>query len=354
MADLFLQRVLAVPAYGWSRDGEFYKPTTREILRHWGSRMNLFASRKNWLSCTGWFWNLLLVPFAVVFLTQYFSWTRLGLGLLYALVWLGTATTLWLHRYCTHQAFTFSHPFYRFLARNLTIKLIAEELYVVSHHVHHGYTEKAGDPYNAHGGRLYCFLAAELHQPIARDLSAQEYASAAAMLKHTGLIANTYAQYQTWGSLCHPVRTYMHFALNWAFWYTVFFLVGGHGLACAIFGLSAVWAIGIRDFNYDAHGCGKDKRKDGVDFNRKDLSINQLFSGTVAGEWHNNHHIFPGGVRSGFLWWQLDTAYLLILVFKLFGGIESMRDYKAKFLEKYQAPYAQAQRKSQPAPSPER
>ena len=85
-------------------------------------------------------------------------------------------------------------------------------------------------------------------------------------------------------------------------------MIGGHGLACAIFGMSAVWTLGIRDFNYDAHGAGKDKRRDGVDFNRADLSINQLFAGTVSSEWHN-HHLFPTGARSGFLWWQLDTAW---------------------------------------------
>jgi stearoyl-CoA desaturase (delta-9 desaturase) len=208
--------------------------------------------------------------------------------------------------------------------------------------VHHAYTEQPGDPYNAHGGRLYCFLAGELHQPIARDLSPRDYDRVVAMMKHTGVVANSYEQYQKWGSVCHPARLYASFALNWLFWYGAFYLMGGHALACAIFGVSAVWAIGIRDFNYDAHGCGKDKREAGVDFNFKDLSINQRFAGTVSGEWHNNHHAFPGGVRSGFLWWQLDTAYGVILLVKLFGGIGVMRDYKARFLEKYVTPYREA------------
>ena len=53
----FLERILEPPAYGWSRDGEFYKPTFRELMSHWFSRMNLFASRKNWLPVTGWAWN---------------------------------------------------------------------------------------------------------------------------------------------------------------------------------------------------------------------------------------------------------------------------------------------------------
>jgi sn-1 stearoyl-lipid 9-desaturase len=344
MSNTFLHRVLAEPSYGWEREGVFYKPSLSELMAHWRSRMNIFQTRKNWLPLTGWVWTLALAPFLVVFLTRFFSWGHLAIGFAYAMVGLGTVNIVWLHRYCTHRAFTFSHPFYRFIIRNLTIRLVPEEVYVVSHHVHHAFTEQAGDPYNAHGGRLYCFLAGELHQPIRRDMSEADYKRVVQMVDHTGVIPNTYAQYQTWGSICHPARLYGHFALNWAFWYGAFWAMGGHGLACAIFGMAAIWAVGIRDFNYDAHGCGKDKRTEGNDFNRKDLSINQFFAGTVSGEWHNNHHIFPGGVRSGFLWWQLDTAYYLILLTKLLGGISSMRDYKARFFERYVAPYEAAKR----------
>jgi fatty-acid desaturase len=339
MSSTFLRRVLEPPAYGWERNGTHYVPTTKEMMAHWASRMNLFRTRKNWLAVTGWFWTLCLVPFTVLFFTRYFSWGRLAIGFLYAMVGLGTVNIVWLHRYCTHRAFTFRHPAYRFVIRNLTIRLVPEEAYVVSHHVHHAFPEQAGDPYNALCGRLYCFLAGELHQPIARDLSPADYARTVALVNHTGVVANTYEQYTRWGSICHPARLYLHFALNWAFWYGVFYLLGGHGLACAIFGMSALWAIGIRDFNYDAHGRGRDRRRAGCDFNNRDLSINQFFAGTVSGEWHNNHHLYPSGVRSGFLWWQLDTAWWLIRAVALLGGVSSYRDYKARFLEKYYLPY---------------
>jgi hypothetical protein len=54
--------------------------------------------------------------------------------------------------------------------------------------------------------------------------------------------------------------------------------------------------------------------------------------------------MFPGCVRSGFLWWQLDTAYGLILVVKCFGGSADMCDYKARCLEKYERPNIVAKR----------
>ncbi len=353
MSSTFLQRVLEPPPYGWAKDGKFYQPTSSEMFAHWRNRMNPFGGLKNWLPVACWFWPLCLMGFAVVFFTKYFTWPLFVLGFLYAMVVLGTVNIVWLHRYCTHRAFTFSHPFYRFIIRNLTLRIVPEESYVVSHHVHHAYSEQAGDPYNALGGRAYCFFAGELHQLIARDMSREDYARTVALVNHTGVIPNTYEQYQQWGSICHPARTFLHFGLNWAFWYALLFAIGGHGLACAIFGMSALWAVGIRDFNYDAHGCGKDKRVEGSDFYRKDLSINQLFAGTVSGEWHNNHHMYPSGVRSGFLWWQLDTAWWLINLVKLFGGVDSMRDYKAKFLEKYHRPYLlgkKAKAAGQPAP----
>ena len=345
----FLQKVLEPPTYGWSKDGEFYKPTAREIMSHWFSRVNVFRTRKNWLPFSQVIWGLGLLPFAVLFFTRFFTWKLFAVGFLYAMVALGTVNIVWLHRYCTHRAFTFSHPFYRFLIRNLTIRLVPEEIYVVSHLVHHGFPEKAGDPYNSLGGRLYCFLAGELHQPIARNFSRKDYARVVALVDHTGVVPNTYEQYQTWGTICHPVRFYAHYALNWAFWYAAFYAMGGHALACAIFGMSALWAIGIRDFNYDAHGCGKDKRRDGIDFNRRDLSINQFFAGTVSGEWHNNHHLYPAGVRSGFLWYQTDTAYMLIRLVQLFGGISSSRDFKERFLEEHYRPYRERLKKARTA-----
>jgi len=351
MSDNFLQRVLEPPPYGWSRDGAFYAPTQRELLAHWLSRMNLLRSRKNWLAVTGWAWTLGLMPFAALFLTEYFSWKLALVGFLYAMAGLGTVNIVWLHRYSTHRAFTFRHPIYRFVIRNLTLRLVPEEVYVVSHHVHHAYPDQAGDPYNVKGGRLYCLLAAELHQGIAQDLSPLDYARTVALVSHTGVIANSHAQYLRWGSICHPAWTWLHLGLNWGFWYGAFFLWGGHALACAIFGMSAIWAIGIRDFNYDAHGAGKDRRKVGVDFNRKDLSINQLFAGTVSGEWHNNHHLYPTGARSGFLWWQLDTAWWLIQLIRLLGGVSSHRDFKDRFLELHYRPFLQARKRDDRAPA---
>ncbi len=299
--------------------------------------MNLLASRKAWLSVSGWFWTLALLPFGIVFLARYFSWPLMLLGFLYSMVALGTHGTVWLHRFATHRAFRFRNAAYRFVCRNLTIKIVAEEIYVVSHLVHHALSDRPGDPYNARSGWLYCFLAGELHQPIRRDLSAAEYERVCGLLRHTGMGINSHAQYRRWGSVAHPLRTSAHYALNWLFWYSAFFLMGGHALATALFGWSVVWAVGIRAHNYDLHAGGRDRRRAGVDLDRRSLAVNQVWPGFVAGEWHNNHHLFPGSARSGFLPWQPDIAFAFIRLYGCLGGIRSVRDSRGRFLAMHAA-----------------
>jgi stearoyl-CoA desaturase (delta-9 desaturase) len=335
----FLSEVLDPPSYGYLRDGKLYVPTRRELFREFFSRINVFKSKKNWLPFWGWFTTLSLsVPF-LVFFFYFFSWPLLFAGLFYSMVVMGTHGTIFHHRYSTHRAYVFRNSFTRFICRNLVIKLVPEEIYVVSHHVHHQFTEQPGDPYNVYGGWLYCFLADANHQPIAKNLSEKNYALAANLVEHTGVRVNSYERYLKWGSLCHPVFTFLHYALNWLFWYGVFYLIGGHALATAIFGLAIVWGVGVRTFNFDGHGAGKDKRTDGIDFNRADLSVNQVWPGYVAGEWHNNHHLFPHGARSGFLPYQLDLAWVFIRFYSFIGGIASYRDFKKEFLRDYYLPY---------------
>lgn len=337
-----IDHILDPPSYGWKNEnGELVKPTTKQLFAEFFYRLNIFRSKKNWLGFISWFWILALAPFLVLFFLNYFSWYLVIAGFLYSMVLMGSHGTVWYHRYSTHQAFKFKNSFWRFITRNLVVKVIVEEAYVVSHHVHHTKSEQPGDPYNAHGGGLYCFLADVNHQKIAQDLNEKDYEALKGFLQHTGVKMNTYEQYKKWGSLAHPGRTIIHWLLNWSFWYLMFFLIGGHALAFALFGSASIWAIGIRTFNFEGHGKGEDKRQEGVDFNWEDLSVNQIWPGYVAGEWHNNHHLFPRSARNGFLPYQLDLPWCYIYLLNKLGGVESYRDDQKLFLEKYYHPYKQ-------------
>jgi sn-1 stearoyl-lipid 9-desaturase len=310
-------------------------PRPRQIVAEAISRVNVFSSVKHWVAFTGWFWVLALAPFFLLFVFKYFTWWGLAAGFVYSMVLMGSYGTIWFHRYSTHRSFTFSHPLWRSLTRNLVIRVLPEETYVLSHHVHHAKSDRPGDPYNAAGGFLYCFLSDATHQTIAPVLSETDYARAAGLLKHTGIVCNSYAQYQRWGSVAHPGRTFAGCALNWAAWYAIFYVVGGNTLAVTLFASAMIWALGVRTFNYEGHGKGHDKRKDGVDFNRADMSINQWWPGLVAGEWHNNHHLFPSSARSGFLRFQLDLPWIYIRCLSALGAVNSFNDARAVFHEKY-------------------
>lgn len=336
--------VLQPPSYGWKdAEGALVRPTTAQILREFASRLNVFRSRKQWLPLSSWLAPLLLAPFLVGFFVWYFSWPLLAAGFVYSMVVMGSHGTVWYHRYGTHKAFTFTHPIWRVLTRNLVVKVVPEEIYVVSHFVHHQKSDQPGDPYNPQGGFLYCFLADAVHQPIAHDLSEEAYAQTCKMLEHTGMPMNSYAQYQVWGTVAHPVSLWGHRLLNWAFWFTAFTLVGGLPLACALLGGACVWAIGIRTFNYGAHGSGEDRRREGEDFSHRDRSINEWWPGLVAGEWHSNHHLYPNSARSGFKPWQIDIPYAYVRLLHALGGVNHYIDRRDHFYDHHYGPWLEAQ-----------
>jgi amino acid permease len=71
-----------------------------------------------------WLKVLCLVPFFILFLIFFLHWWTI----------MGTHGTIWHHRYCTHGAYTFRNKFWRFVTQNLTINVIPEEIYAISHH----------------------------------------------------------------------------------------------------------------------------------------------------------------------------------------------------------------------------
>lgn len=332
----FLDSVLEQPSYGWKdKSGNLIKPSVKQIINEFFYRLNVFRDKKNWLSFISWSMILVLAPCLFLFIFKFFSFKLLAAAFVYSMIILGTHGTIWHHRYCTHRAYKFRNNFWRFFTQNLTIKIIPEEIYVISHHVHHAKSDRPGDPYNATAGFLYCFLADVNHQPIARNMDEKSYGRCVKLMKHTGVDVNTYAQYQKYGTLANPLRTLLSVFLSWSFWYLVFFLIGGHALACTLFGAAGIWAVGVRTFNYEGHGKGKDRRQDGVDYNREDMSVNQAWPGIVAGEWHNNHHLYPKSARSGFKPHQVDLAWYYIKLMNMLGAVSDYTDCKKRFYAEY-------------------
>jgi stearoyl-CoA desaturase (delta-9 desaturase) len=334
----FVDRVLQTPTYGWQTDaGELVIPQTKELFREAFRRINIFKDRRNWISAMCWIMMVCMLPFAYLFIVYYFSFTLALVFLFYSMIVMGTHGTIWFHRYCTHKSYSFSSKVWRIITQNLVIKTFPEEIYVVSHHVHHAKSDQPGDPYNPKGGFLYCMLSYLNHQSISKNLNESDYAKAAHFMKHTGVTINSYQKYLKWGSIATPSYTVALWIANWAFWYAVLYLLGGHALACTVFSAALAWFLLIPAFNYTGHAKGEVKHKDGVDFDRTNLSINQWRPGYFAGEWHNNHHLYPASARCGFLRWQLDIPWIYVKLLHKLGGVNTYRDSKKDFMQKYGA-----------------
>lgn len=332
----FIDTVLEVPSYGWAdKDGKLIVPTLRQLWGEAFNRINILKSKRNWIPFINWFTALCMVPFLYYYVVYYITWPLLLATVVYGMVVMSTHGTIWFHRYCTHRSYTFSHPFWRFLTQNLVLRTFPEEVYVVSHHVHHLKSDKPGDPYNSHAGIMYCMLSDVNHQSIAKDMDESTYKKVSHFISHTGVWINSYAQYLRWGSIASPFYTVGLWILNWSFWYGMFYLAGGHALACALFTAALFWFVLVRAFNYTGHGGGKVKRVEGVDFDRSNLSVNQNRPGFLSGEWHNNHHLYPESARAGFLPYQLDLAWIYIYSLYKLGGVSRYTDSKKQFLERF-------------------
>ena len=76
------------------------------------------------------------------------------------------------------------------------------------------------------------------------------------------------------------------------------------------------------------------------------MGVNQLWSG--AGEWHDNHHLFPTSVPAALLQWQLDSAFTFIRFSRRLGGVSSWRNLRDESYESLSHPQLQAERARQP------
>ncbi len=53
---------------------------------------------------------------------------------------------------------------------------------------------------------------------------------------------------------------------------------------------------------------------------------------TMGEGWHNNHHHYPGAVRQGFFWWELDLTYYGLYLLGRLGVIRDLRPVPARAL----------------------
>ena len=96
---------------------------------------------------------------------------------------------------------------------------------------------------------------------------------------------------------------------------------GGQMLAWGFFISTVVLFHATVTINSFAHRFGKRR------FDTKDDSRNNVWLALITfGEgWHNNHHFFPGTVRQGFRWWEVDVTWYVLRVMAMFGLVRDLK-----------------------------
>ena len=72
-------------------------------------------------------------------------------------------------------------------------------------------------------------------------------------------------------------------------------------------------------------------------YNTKEESKNNFFVALLTfGEgWHNNHHHYPGSIRQGFYWWEVDLTYYALRFLSFLGIVYNLRTVSKAIRQKH-------------------
>jgi len=95
------------------------------------------------------------------------------------------------------------------------------------------------------------------------------------------------------------------FGKAWAYWFPESGVTAMQMLVWGFFVSTVLLFHCTCLINSAAHLMGK-KRFETGDQSRNSLILALI---TLGEGWHNNHHYYPGAVRQGFYWWEIDITY---------------------------------------------
>src|SRR5215510_4973973 len=260
-------------------------------------------------------WNTLIFMFifhagalAAVF---WFSWKAIAFSVL--LSWIGGSLGIGVgfHRLLTHRGFKTPKAVEYLLTFCGLLALEGGAInWVVTHRIHHGFTEKPGDPHSPRDGRWWAHMGW-----ILRGTAQQ----------HSEKVMRRYAP----DLMKDPVHVWLNRL------YFVPLILCGLGLLAiggwsalmwgvffrVTFGLHATWLV-----NSATHLWGSRR------FATTDDSTNNWWVALLTfGEgWHNNHHAFPRAARHGLKWYELDINWWNIRVLEILGLAWDVRLPKAE------------------------
>lgn len=243
------------------------------------------------------------------------SWTAVTVAVaLYAVRMF--AITGFYHRYFSHKTFTTSRPVQFAFAVIGAASVQRGPLWWAAHHRHHH--RHADQPQDPHSPRHGGFWRSHMGWFLTREAFATDFSRIPDLARFPELrwldrfdtvvpVLLAMALYALGEALAHfapALRTSGAQLLVWGFFISTVVL------------FHATVTI-----NSLAHRFGRRR------FPTQDDSRNNLWLALLTfGEgWHNNHHFFPGTVRQGFRWWEVDITWYGLRGMAALGLVSSLK-----------------------------
>jgi fatty-acid desaturase len=229
----------------------------------------------------------------------YWSWWGLLVAAIFTWVSGSLGVGMGYHRLLTHRSYRTSKVVEYFLTICGTLSLQSGPIYwVVTHRIHHAYTDELGDPHTPRDGRWWS------HMGWILSGTAQQ---------HSREVMEKYAP--------DLMRDRFIFWLNRVYFVPLILmgialvLLGGwRVLLWGVFlrvtlGLHSTWLV-----NSATHLWGR-RRFETADNSRNSWWVALL---TWGEGWHNNHHAHPTSAKHGLAWYEIDFNWWGIRVLQFF------------------------------------
>ena len=228
------------------------------------------------------------------------------------------------HRYFSHRSFDTSR-FWQFAFACLGNTAVQRGAlwWAAQHRHHHAHSDEQEDPHSPHAHGLYWshigwltsrsnfFTRNELIPDLARypELRWLDRFDTVVPIVYAAIMLALGAVVGTW---LPGTGTDGWQMLVWGFFISTAVLLHG---TCLV--------------NSAAHRFGTQRYRTG-DQSRNSLLVALL---TLGEGWHNNHHHYPGSVRQGFHWWEIDVTYYVLRLMQALRIVRSLRPVPVHALE---------------------
>jgi fatty-acid desaturase len=254
-----------------------------------------------------------------------FTWSGLGLAVLFHWMTGSLGICLGFHRLLTHTGLTLP----KWLSNTFaTIGTLAGEggpiSWTANHRKHHAYSDQPGDPHSPHDGPWWAHAFWLAFSTDNGDQAGYNRKWVPDLLKDKFLVF-----LENWFLAIHIVFgaavTFTGYALggtplavSWLVWVVCLRMVAVLHTTWFVNSASHIWGYK----NYET----------------RDDSRNLWWVAVIAyGEgWHNNHHAHPRLAQHGHKWWEFDMTYFVIRILRVLGlakdviDLESMEEKKRR------------------------